>query len=222
MCGRFVRKGEPKKVAEFLGVQDGEENWTTSFNVAPSTTIPVVTADSQGRHMVPAIWGFISSMPGRGPLFNARAETVHSLPSFKESFRSRRCLVPASGFYEWRPRDRKPFYFERQDGHPMAFAGIWETGPSNHLHTTVITTSPNREMREIHDRMPVILEPDRWEEWLAGKPLTGEEQRSLLTPSPDETLSHWPVAKAVGNVRNDYPELLEQVAEEGFTPDLFT
>jgi len=96
MCGRYVRKGDLRKVAEFLEIKNGEENWTESFNVAPSSTIPIVTADLEGRHMIPAVWGFISSMPGRSPLFNARAETVHKLPTFKVSFSSRRCLIPAS------------------------------------------------------------------------------------------------------------------------------
>jgi putative SOS response-associated peptidase YedK len=221
MCGRFVRKGEPKKIAEFLGVKDGEEHWTESFNVAPNTTVPVVVADQSGLHMIPAVWGFTSSMPGRGPLFNARGETVHQLPTFKESFRSRRCLVPASGFYEWRPKDRQPFYFERRDGNPMAFAGIWESGPSGHIHATVITTTPNREMEEIHDRMPLILESDGWNNWLTEKPLLDEERRNLLAPSRDGTLNRWPVGKAVGSVRNDYPGLLERVEEQGFTPELF-
>ena len=124
MCGRYIRKGEPKKVAEFLGVKDGEENWTESFNVAPSSTIPILTTDPVGRHLVPAVWGFTS--PGRAPLFNARGETVDSLSSFKDSFRHNRCIVPASGFYEWRPSDRQPFYFQRVDEQPMAFAGIWK------------------------------------------------------------------------------------------------
>jgi putative SOS response-associated peptidase YedK len=171
--------------------------------------------------MVPAVWGFSSSVPGRGPLFNARGETVHNLPTFKESFRSSRCIVPASGFYEWRPRDHQPFYFERQDGQPIAFAGIWKTGPSYHLHATVITTTPNEEMHGIHDRMPVILQPSQWNDWLTEKPLKDEEVRNLLNSSSDGTLARWPVGKAVGSVRNDYPGLLDRVEEQGFTPKFF-
>ena len=151
--------------------------------------------------MITAIWGFISSLPGRGPLFNARGETVHKLPNFKGSIRFRRCLVPASGFYEWRPSDRQPFYFERHDGYPMAFARIWESGPAGDLHATVITTTPNREMEDIHDRMPVILDFNRWKDWLAGTLFQDEERRNLLYPSPDDTLTRWPVVKAVGSGR---------------------
>ena len=218
MCGRFVRKGEPKNVAEFLGVKDGEENWTESFNVAPSATIPILTTDPAGRYLVPAVWGFTSS--GRAPLFNARAETVDSLQCFKDSFRHNRCIVPASGFYEWRRSDRQPFYFERLDGQLLAFAGIWKR-VGNYLEASVITTSPNSDIQGIHDRMPLILESDGWNNWLTEKPLLDEERRNLLAPSRDGTLNRWPVGKAVGSVRNDYPGLLERVEEQGFTPELF-
>jgi putative SOS response-associated peptidase YedK len=218
MCGRFVRKGEPKKVAEALGVRDGEENWTECFNVAPGATIPIVTADPSGRHLIPALWGFTSS--GRGPLFNARAETVDTLPSFRDAFRHSRCIVPASGFYEWRPSDRQPFYFERVDGLPLAFAGIWRR-IGDHLEATVITTTPNGDMRGIHDRMPVIISLDRWNGWLSQDPLPSDHRESLLCPSPDGTLTRWPVGKAVGSVRNDCPGLLDREKELGFTPELF-
>lgn len=218
MCGRYVRKGQPKKVAEILGVQDGEKHWTESFNVAPSSMIPIVTADPVGRHLVPAIWGFIST--GRAPLFNARGETVDTLQSFRDSFRQIRCLVPASGFYEWRPSDRQPFYFERLDGQLLAFAGIWKR-VGNHREATVITTTPNTDMQGIHDRMPVILEPGSWNTWLAPDPLTDAQRQMLLTPSPDHTLSRWPVGRKVGSVGNDSPALLDRVEEQGFTPELF-
>jgi len=218
MCGRFVRKGEPKKFAETLGVKDGEENWTERFNVTPGATIPIVIADPAGRRIVPAVWGFTT--PGRAPLFNARGETVDSLPRFRDSFRQNRCLVPASGFYEWRQSDKQPFYFERVDGQPMAFAGIWRQS-GNHLEATVITTTPNGDMGDIHHRMPVILEPGSWNNWLAGRPLDLEDPKRLLAPSPDNTLSHWPVGKGVGSVRNNSPSLLNKVEEEGYTPELF-
>ena len=220
MCGRYIRKGEPNRVAETLGLQDGEENWTESFNVAPCATIPIITADPAGRHLVPAVWGFTSS--GRAPLFNARGETVDTLQSFRDSFRHSRCLVPASGFYEWRPSDRQPFYFERFDGQLLAFAGIWKR-VGDHLQTTVITTVPNHVMEGVHDRMPVILSPDTWSNWLSATPLPGNLRRNLLCPSPDGTLSRCPVGRGVGSVRNDYPSLIDPIEEltREITPDLF-
>jgi putative SOS response-associated peptidase YedK len=223
MCGRYVRKGEAKKVAEVLGVRQGEEHWTESFNVAPMSSIPIVRSGPEaGRHLDLAVWGFPSLTQGRAPLFNARGETVHRLQSFREAFRLQRCIIPASGFYEWRPKDRQPFYFERGDGHPMAFAGIWQAGPSNHLHATVLTTTPNHEVKAIHGRMPVILEPASWEEWLSGTPLREEKRVALLSPSPDQTLACWPVGRGVGSVGNNSPGLLERTREEVcFTPELF-
>ena len=218
MCGRFVRKGEPKKVAEALGVVAGVENWKESYNAAPGAGIPIVTADPSGRHMVPAVWGFTSS--GRGPLFNARAETVDTLPSFRDHLRLNRCLVPASGFYEWRSSDRQPFYFERVDGLPLAFAGIWRR-IGDHLEATVITTTPNGDMAGIHDRMPVILSPERWNNWLAPDPLSYGQSRDLLCPSPDGTLTRWPVGKAVGSVRNNYPGLISRVEPQPTAQELF-
>jgi putative SOS response-associated peptidase YedK len=218
MCGRFVRKGDPKKVGEFLGVKDGEEQWTESFNVAPRSTVPVVVADQSGRHLVPAVWGFASS--GRAPLFNARAETVDSLQSFRDSFRHNRCIVPASGFYEWRPSDRQPFYFQRFDGQPLAFAGIWKL-VGNHLEATFITTTPNSDMQGIHHRMPVILDPGVWTDWLRRDPLDDTERQRLLSPSPDNTLTRWPVGRGVGSVRNDYSGLVDKVEPPATTMELF-
>jgi putative SOS response-associated peptidase YedK len=205
-------------VAETLGVQDGEENWTEGFNVAPSSTIPILTADSDGRHLVPAVWGFTST--GRAPLFNARAETVDTLPSFKDSFRHHRCIIPASGFYEWRPSDRQPFYFERVDAQPLAFAGIWKRIGS-HLEASVITTTSNADMQGIHHRMPVILDPETWNSWLAQDPLTDVDRQKLISPVPDKTLTRWPVGRGVGSVRNDYLGLLEPVEPTATNLELF-
>jgi len=218
MCGRYVRKGESKKIAEALGVQDGHKNWTESFNVAPCSTIPIVMADPAGRHMVPAVWGFTST--GRAALFNARGETVDTLQSFRDSFRQTRCLVPASGFYEWRQRDRQPFYFERVDGQLLAFAGIWKR-VGNHLEASVITTTPNADMQGIHHRMPLILDRSDWTHWLRAAPLDDTERQNLLSPSPDHTLNRWPVGRGVGIVRNDYPGLIDRIEPPLNTPELF-
>ena len=218
MCGRFVRKGEPKKVAQDLIVVAGEENWTTSYNVAPGSTIPIIRDDPTGRRMIPAVWGFTSS--GRAPLFNARGETVDSLPSFRDAFRVNRCLIPASGFYEWRPSDRQPFYFEIVNGHPLTFAGIWKQVGS-HLQATVITTNPNADMGGVHDRMPVILSPDAWTDWLSAAPLSDRLRQILLSPSPDGTLSRWPVGRGVESIRNDYPSLIVPVEPPATPLELF-
>jgi putative SOS response-associated peptidase YedK len=205
MCGRFVRKGQTKNVAKNLGVATGEENWTESYNVAPSAIIPIVTADPNGRHLVSAIWGFAST--GRAPLFNAKGGTVDSLPSFRDAFRSNRCLVPASGFYEWRPRDKQPFYFERVDGQLLAFAGICKW-VGNHLQATVITTAPSPDISDIHHRMPVILSEKSWDGWLAPHQLSKQQRIQFLAPAAPNTLKSWTVSRSVGNVRNNDRDLI--------------
>ncbi|MGA2837206.1 MAG: SOS response-associated peptidase [Acidimicrobiales bacterium] len=160
--------------------------------------------------------------------FNARAETVASKPSFRAAFAARRLVVVADGFYEWRPgtgKSRQPFYFTRADGKPLALAGLWEQwwgGPGapdrpgeDHpvLRTcTVITTEAGPDMDDIHDRMPVVLDPADLDEWLdpANRDKPGLE--SLLVAAPTGTLVHREVATKVGSVRNDGPELIEAVA----------
>lgn len=126
--------------------------------------------------MVPAVWGFSSS--GRAPLFNARANTIDSLPNFRDAFHQNRCLVPASGIYEWRPSDRQPFFFERVAGLPLAFDGIWKR-VGVHLEATVITTTPNRDTMGIHDRKPVILSPDSWTNWLSPYSMPSGQPKSV-------------------------------------------
>jgi putative SOS response-associated peptidase YedK len=176
-------------------------------------------------------WGLVPSWakdPGVGSrMFNARAETVASKPSFRAAFASRRLVVVADGFYEWKPgvaSTKRPYYFTRADGRPMALAGLWEQwwgGPDGTdagaadrpiLRTcTVITTEAGSDMGDIHDRMPVVLEDDTLDEWLDPANRDKPELESLLVPSVTGTLVHRPVGTAVGNVRNDGPELTDPV-----------
>jgi putative SOS response-associated peptidase YedK len=158
--------------------------------------------------------------------FNARAETVASKPSFRAAFTARRLAVVADGFYEWKPgpgKVKQPYYFTRADGQPLALAGLWEQwwgGPASEpsdggrpaLRTcTVITTEAGPDMGDIHHRMPVVLEPEVIEEWLDPANCDKPELEALLVPSPGGTLVHRAVARGVGNVRNDGPELIEEL-----------
>ena len=158
--------------------------------------------------MIPATWGITS--PGRAPLSNAKGETVNSLPSFRDAFRLNRCLVSASVFYEWRPRDKQPFYFERVDAQPLAFAGIWkEVG--NHLQAIIITTSPCTDISDTHHRMPVILPEKSWDGWLAPHQLSKQQRLQFLDPAGPKTIKGWPVSRRIGNVRNDDSGLIVPV-----------
>jgi putative SOS response-associated peptidase YedK len=179
-------------------------------------------------------WGLVPSWAKEPTMgnrtFNARAETVAAKPSFRAAFTARRLAVVADGFYEWKPGAgsvKQPYYFTRADGQPLALAGLWEQwsgGPAGHgpgdsadgaverpaLRTcTVITTDAGPDMGDIHHRMPVVLEPDVLEEWLDPTNRDKPELESLLVPSPAGTLVHRAVGRAVGNVRNDGPELIE-------------
>ena len=146
---------------------------------------------------------------------NARAEEVATKPAYREALKRRRCLVPADAFYEWAwidPKSKRPFAFSLKSGEPYAFAGLWESWRPNDgdaLETfTILTTDPNEVIEPIHNRMPVILEPDSYNRWLDA----GDSTRppvDLLQPYPAERMRAWPVSDRVGNVRNNDPELLE-------------
>jgi len=217
---------------------DGRPSW----NVGPMRSLLAV-ADVPGpeggdagaagpahRELGRYKWGLVPSWakdPAMGSrTFNARAETVASKPSFRAAFTARRLAVVADGFYEWKPGAggaKQPYYFTRADGAPLALAGLWEqwwggpgaTGDDQPtLRTcTVITTDAGPDMGDIHHRMPVVLEPEVLEEWLDPAHRDKPELESLLAPSPAGTLVHRAVARTVGNVRNDGPELIEAQPE---------
>jgi putative SOS response-associated peptidase YedK len=248
MCGRISLYSDPDYLARIFDAQlgpDVDPDARPSWNVPPTRSILAVAdvAPGGGAEGVPATvhrelgrytWGLVPSWakdPQVGSrMFNARAETVASKPSFRSAFVARRLAVVADGFYEWKPGSgstKRPYYFTRADGRPLALAGLWEQwwgGPeargaagseSPALRTcTVITTGAGPDMEDIHHRMPVVLEDDTLDEWLDPANRDKPELESLLVPSPAGTLVHRPVATAVGNVRNDGPELIEDVAEE--------
>ena len=212
----------------------GTDGADTQSPPGDSSTSPAVHREL-GRYrwgLVPS-WAKDPSMATR--TFNARAETVASKPSFRSAFSSRRLVVVADGFYEWRQgpgTGKQPYYFTRSDGRPLALAGLWEVwrgGPTERgsrdgdagesvelpaLRTcTVITTSAGPDMGDIHHRMPVVLEPEVLDEWLDPDNHDKPELESLLVASPAGTLVHRAVGRSVGNVRNDGPELIEAVEE---------
>lgn len=236
MCGRMVNKLTGEVQISFFEIQDIRLTYRPErarFNIAPTTTIGLVRENAAGeRKLVAATWGlrppWVRSGERRPPLHNARCETVHSLNSFRSAFKSRRCLVPASGYFEWRRADKQPFYFSRQDEHPLAFAGIYEVSPDGQVSCAIVTTMPNTEAAVIHDRMPVILRREFWARWFAPNPLSDHERSTMLVPAPNGTLAVWPVDRAVGSVRNDNPGLIlpqdatPRAAEPPDMPLLFT
>lgn len=211
MCGRYAIEDPAERFLDFFDIdRPFLPSTIIRYNIPPTTAVPVIRrADDGKREMVPLMWDFrphwkkADEKSGR-PQQNARAESIkEGKPMFKKAFLSRRCIVPASGYFEWRPSDKQPFYIKRKDGNPMAFAGIWEGDTM-----ATLTTTPNAECAPIHHRMPVILEPVHFGRYLDPAPLTDGERDLLLGPSPDGTLEYWEVSKAVGSVRNQGPELI--------------
>lgn len=221
MCGRYASFLSPEMIARLFGTRNPLPNLRATWNMAPTMQAPVVRLhpDTHERHLDALTWGFVpafakSLKDARKPI-NARAETVASSGMFRAAFAKRRCIVPASAFYEWRadPGGKAPFAIARADGEPMAFAGLWEgwRSPEGDILRTfaILTTGANGQMSALHERMPVILEQADWPAWLnehEGDPV------SLLRPAPEGVLRLWPVDKRIGNVRNDGPELLVPAA----------
>ena len=215
----------PADLARVFGTRNAVPNFAPTWNLPPSQPALVVRHHPKTgeRHLDLLRWGLIPHFE-RDPaharmLNNARAETVAKLPSFRGAFASRRCIVPAEAFYEWR-RDGKlkqPFAIARADGVPLAFGGIWEswTDPASGDITrsfAIVTTDANGTMAPIHNRMPLVLEPADWPAWL------GEEEgdpSALLYPAADDVLRTWPISTEVNSVRHNGPDLLRPMREEG-------
>ncbi len=196
------------------------------YNVAPTQEAPVVLQSSEAarpRHLAMLRWGLVPEFArepsGGARAINARSESVASRPTFRESFRQRRCLVPANGFYEWQARGRgkQPYLAARRDGLPFAFAGLWsewrERPSDTPLRTfAILTCPPNRILEEIHDRMPVVLDPERYEAWL-DPDATVDQLKELLRPAPEEPWEVRPVSQRVNSVRNDDVGCLDPPAQ---------
>jgi putative SOS response-associated peptidase YedK len=219
MCGRYNLSENPRRLADYMGLADVPQ-LAPRYNVAPSQSVAVVGLKSGGTAGGLALmrWGPIPhwASDDRGPKpKNAKSDTVLDKPIFRESFHSRRCLIPASGFYEWsRKGPKRPYHIRRRDGAPIALAGLWDrwTGPDGSLLTcAILTTSANEVVKPLHDRMPVILEPDDFGRWL--DPATPVETLTpLLRPCAADVLEAVPVVPAVNNPKNDGPECLGPVA----------
>lgn len=194
------------------------------FNIAPSSSILTIRTNEKGLTGSLMRWGFIPAWakdPGAMPMLNnARGETVAEKPMFRQAFRRRRCLIPASGFYEWKAvpgqKSKQPFYISLKDGNPMSFAGLWESSRAedgSRVDTcTIITTEANEVLQPIHHRMPVVLERKDWDTWLSPEPVEDARLMELIASSDAEKMQAWGVAHAVNKVTNDSPALLLPIA----------
>ncbi|MGB8276069.1 MAG: SOS response-associated peptidase [Alphaproteobacteria bacterium] len=221
MCGRYSLTTPPEAMRGFFKITGPLPNLAPRYNLAPTQTAPIVRPADDGNEMVPARWGLVPSW-SEGPesgysLINARAETVADKPAFRGAFRARRCLVPADGFYEWQARDKRPkqpYHIHLRTRAPLAFAGLWENWEKEGeriLSFAIIVTEANAMMREIHDRMPVILSPDDFDRWLDAE-TAGPDAQALLKPCAADLLVAEPVGTRVNNPKNDDAGCIEPLA----------
>ncbi|RFC33926.1 MAG: putative SOS response-associated peptidase YedK [Candidatus Nitrotoga sp. LAW] len=210
MCGRFALKENPKKLGEYFQLT-GDLEFLPSWNIAPSSRICSITADAEGnRHLHKMRWGLIPSWAKDdtigNKLANARGETVAEKPSFRSAFKHRRCLIPASGFYEWKTENgiKYPWYVSLKSGSPLAFAGLWEIWHPEDGEPIesccIITTAANSLMEPIHERMPVILNPDQWTTWLSPQEQQIVKQLQMIHPCDPDSLQVWPVTRELNRV----------------------
>ena len=224
MCGRTASALSRDEAAHLLDVdQVDAPELPKRWNVAPTQELYVAAITSDGSRKLRALrWGLVPSWaddPTIGSrLINARAETLTSKPAFRPLINRRRALIAVSGFYERRraePGDkgrRQPYYFHGPSGEPLVFAGLWDIwydAEGRALRTfTIITTEANNAVTAVHHRMPVILIPGAWEEWLSPASLSAHRLEALLAPAPDDRLSFHRVGTAVNSTKNDGPELV--------------
>lgn len=223
MCGRYTLRARLNQLLQIYGAQS-EVELTPRYNIAPTQDVAAVrsTADANARELVLLHWGLIPSWakdPKIGNrMINARGETVAEKPSFRTAFKRRRCLVLADGFYEWRKegKAKQPYYIRMKDEMPIAFAGLWEHWKGNGLtieSCTIITTSANQLMSELHDRMPVILSGQDIDTWLDQTIDDPEILQPMLDPYPDDEMEAYPVSTLVNSPKHETSECIEPVAK---------
>jgi putative SOS response-associated peptidase YedK len=218
MCGRYRLSRRKQIIEEHFDSISGEEDWTPRYNIAPTQPVPVIRQNPQEprREFVIMRWGLIPSWAkdssGAAMMINARSETAATKPAFRDPLTSRRCLVPADGFYEWQRsgKAKQPFCFEVNDGELFAFAGLWDRwkDPSGQWvkSCSILTTTANAVTSSVHDRMPVILDRDNCDLWLDPGMMNVEAVSNLLKPYDARKMRSYPVSPRVNHVANDDAE----------------
>ena len=218
MCGRYASSANPDDLVSHFRVEEPpEEVLPPSYNVAPTDPVYVVMERHDTRLLRVVRWGLVPSWAkdakGGARFINARRETVAEKPAFRAAYQRRRCLVPADGYFEWQQQGghKQPYFLAARDRSPLAMAGLYEVwkGPDEQLlwTCTVITTEAADELGHIHDRTPLLVPPEAWDRWLDAE--VEDPGQDLLVPGTPGVLDAWPVPPAVGNVRNNGPELVE-------------
>jgi len=230
MCGRFTQHYSWSELHELYGLVGAARNLQPHYNIAPTDTIEAVTVGPAGPLLVPMRWGLIPAWWKKSAkevpsTFNARAEPVAEKPMFRAAFARHRCIVPASGYYEWKatPSGKQPYFISAADGGVLSIAGIWDrwkdpasgAGGAGVTSCTLIVTAANAFSRAIHDRMPVLLDRADLDAWLGGGAGGGAGGGvDLLRPAAEGRLRMWPVSKRVNRAGagDDDGTLIEPVA----------
>lgn len=220
MCGRMTMTHPNDALAQlFEAAPANDLPEVPNYNVCPTNDVGVVVAGDTGRALRPMRWGFIPhwyKKPNGGPLLiNARAETIAEKPAFRAAVRDRRCLIPATGFFEWTKGEddtRLPWYFSAPTGDPLVFAGIWQVWEQDGQRLTacaMVTTGASEWMSDTHHREPVVVARGDWATWLGE---TGEKAAPLMHAAPQDTYQRWRVARDVNSNRASGPELITPLA----------
>jgi putative SOS response-associated peptidase YedK len=233
MCGRYRLSRRKQLVVEYFDADPrsdaGDDEWSPRYNIAPTQAVAVIRQhpEKAARQLSVLRWGLIPSWatdPSGGfKTINARSETVTSTASFREPFKTQRCLIPADGFYEWQRngKSKQPYCFEVGEGEIFAFAGLWDRWIDRRIDPrgqaietcTILTTTPNALLQGIHDRMPVILNPANYDSWL--NPSAGDTNPALQMLVPyGGSMRRYPVSARLNLVQNDDPECAKPVELE--------
>src|SRR6202035_5045517 len=226
MCGRARLSSDVSEIKLVFGIPPHRPtpNFPPSWNVAPTDSLPVVRYDTKAgeRSLDLLRWGFVpfwaKDIKVGFANINAKAEGIENRPAFREAFQRRRCLVPVDGFYEWKKTGtgKQPYAIALADRGLMALDGLcenWRSPAAEWVRSfAVITTTPNELCAELHNRMPVVLKPNKWPVWLGEEPTDPHQLKDLLAPYPSDELMSWPVSARVGYVKNNDPSRIEPVA----------
>ncbi len=237
MCGRYVRQSDKGKIADYFHAKPHPAEFPlpgADYNVAPTTFQPIIrqSRESGEREMVLARWGLVpfftkdlKDIKGLSTI-NARSETITKAPTWREPFKKRRCLVPASAFFEWSkilPPLKQPYAFELANGGTFAFAGLWDAWKDKDGHWlqsfAIVTTEANELLSRVHPRMPCILHPRDYDRWL-DREETERLPLDLLRPFESEEMEMFEANPKVGNVRNNGPELMRAAAKAAESGEL--
>ncbi len=222
MCGRYTIAAPSEAIRRMFGFRNPLPNLPARFNVAPTQDVPVVRLEGGVRTLAMVRWGLVPSwskkMSPSAPLINARSESVADKPSFRQAFRLRRCLVPLDGFYEWQVRPdgtKQPIHIHLKQGGLFALAGLWENWTAEDgtqvESMALVTTSANATLQPVHDRMPVIVPPEKFDVWLDVGQYGPREVTPLMVPAPNDLLAFHPVSTRVNRVANDDPGLIAAI-----------